>query len=626
MSQNQGLIESSLTNIVKILKKQPIKKLNEKLRVDDWHPASQLFVDLGLLGLILLILTFFILPWYIMWFYVFFLVFISGFIFTRPGKKFNFTLILVVLTILAFIPSSWGQYSLSTVSLNIKEDVKDETWGVWGWDGNWADADVVQGEDEEEGATGEADPSDLYEKIRDLERNPFDDLIGYTEDFMDVVNWIFFFFIVAYGLSAIGDALTFQYDKIAKKIGYIALAITIMTFVHGIFLTGGIEIRTVWDTMGSAWDNLMKGIGFAQLSQSGNTYITPKTAVNGIFAWIPFFSILFCFSMGIYWRKRDLPSIMFVRHLTEEDTIQVSRTNFSKSVLLLIIIFVIFITGYFLITADPEVVIDPIITLAYYIGSGIILFLLGFRILILNKSQKVGPFIKNTIKWTFLGLMGLFLWFSVFQPAMYALNFLDYPSGILFMNQSSSSDPDVLNNQILTQLFLVAFPETLIFQIGIMGAVNRVYFALRKGSLIEKEEARLEEKKDKLIERKERISIREGSTSRANLRNLVKVAVIQKEIDKIDQKLDEAKTTKLPYSYFVIVSLISGLFGGGFLFSDYHRFRRGISFQAWWQNPMLGLTYMGAGFMLSLIAFFSWPAAILVHWLNNVIAMILGGG
>jgi hypothetical protein len=40
----------------------------------------------------------------------------------------------------------------------------------------------------------------------------------------------------------------------------------------------------------------------------------------------------------------------------------------------------------------------------------------------------------------------------------------------------------------------------------------------------------------------------------------------------------------------------------------------------------MGMTYFGAGFVLCLVALFAWPAAILVHWINNLFAILMAGG
>lgn len=617
--KKENFYEAGLRNLNSFFERGSMTKLNKVFHIDQWNPVSILFFYLGTFGLILFILTLFIIPYYFIWFYVFFLIILLGFIFAKPNPnkriRYNFTLVIVILIFLAFIPSNWGQATLmlATDSPTYKEDIRDEIFKT------------KTGEDPPESSDrGEEiyDFSNLYNKIKDLQRNPFNNLAGYMTDFMDVINIILFLFICAYGLSSIGDALTFQYGEIAKKIGYIALAITIMTFAYGIFLMGGIEVRTVWDTMGTAWTILMKNIGLAQLNQSGSITVNTYTIVNGFFSWIPLLMVIFCFSMAIYFRHRAFNSILFARYVSEEDTIEVERTRFSIPVLIIFIPTIIFVVGYFLTTANPQVVIDPTITLVFYISAMAILPLLGWRILILNKSQNFGKFLKNMVIWTVLGLMGLYFWFMIFQPAMFNMRILDYPSGQMSLNQGF--DEDFLESPILSQLFLVALPETLIFQIAILGATNRIYFQFRKGALIERERERLQKKKEKLLEQLTKIPI-DKSISKRNLRNLAKQAVIKKEIDKIDLQLAGSEKIKLPYSYFVIPSLIAGLFGS-FIFSDYHRFRRNISFQAWWQNPMLGLTYMGCGYFLCLIAFFSWPAAILVHWLNNAIAMIFGGG
>ncbi|MGQ4876218.1 MAG: hypothetical protein ACP6IY_19290 [Promethearchaeia archaeon] len=602
--KNENL-EDEIKNINNFIETGAIKRINNVFRIEKWSLESKTLFYLGLFGLILLSLTFIILPYFLIWFYVYFVIILSGFIFSKkdPEAKinYNFSLVIIILAILAFIPSNWGQVTLSILNIKQQTDV--------GSAGNFAVKDPF-------------DFTNTYKRLQDLQRNPFTNIGKYVSDFMDVVNYIVFFFMVAYGLSSVTDVVKGDAGAAAKKGASLALAIAIMTIIYAVLGGGGVKVRTVWQTMGKAWTELLKKAGLAEMDQSCNTITNATTIINGLYRWTPLITIIGCFTFAYSFRKTDLKSVLFARDIIKEDAITVQRTNYSMPVLIITIITIIFVTGYFLITATPQLIIDPVITLVFYISAMAILPLLGMRIIIINKSQQFVPFIKNTFIWTILGLMGLFLWFQIFQPAMFNLNLLDYPSGLLTLAQGI--DDSTLTSPLIYHLFLVALPETLIFQIAIPGIGNRIYFQIRKGSLMEREKERLLKKREILQNKLANIPIN-NSITRSNLRNLAKRAVLQKQIDQINLQLEGTEKIKLPYSYFVIPTLLAGLFGS-FIFSDYHRFRRGISFQQWWQNPMLGLTYMGAGYFLTLIAFFSWPAAILVHWLNNIIALIMAGG
>ena len=134
---------------------------------------------------------------------------------------------------------------------------------------------------------------------------------------------------------------------------------------------------------------------------------------------------------------------------------------------------------------------------------------------------------------------------------------------------------------------------------------------------------RLRAKRWELAIQSKNISLN-NSLSKENMKNMVKLAAIKQKYDVLTIEYEKKKISKLPVSYFVMSTLISALVGS-FFFSWYHSFRRGIDFVTWWQSPMLGMVYFGAGFFLCLISFICFPAAILVHALNNLIAIWMGG-
>lgn len=656
------------SDINKFLTTGGLGKLNKALRIDKWSPVSLFLLYLGLFGIILLVLSFFIIPWGFLWIYSLFAIIVYGVVFTRPGKRFNITLVLAVFLIILFIPSNMGQIMLSINPLldsgstnylelaiveleellepyllegktmvEVRQAIEtDETFGYVEFFGiQWTTSDdPFHGYLEEyiycvrkpynSNMFQKPDFSALLESITNMPE--FTDPIEFAENLnqlvlnlMNIINWVVFFFIIGLGGSTLGDFFTGQFGNIAKKVGIIALTITVMVFIYSVFLSAGVEVLTIFDTLGESIEDLLKLVGLAQLDVTGNTIANTKTVVNGVFSWIPFIVVIISIVLAVYFRKKDFNSILFAKYVLEDDTIEVKRSKFSPLILVIIVITIIYVVGYNLLNADPIVNINPIITLTFYVSAMVILMLLGMRVLILNKSQKAWDLIKKTVKWTFFGIVGLYLYFGMFQPYMFSLGLIDYESGLLALSQGF--DAEVLNSPFISQFFLVAMPETLIFQIAVMGVANRVYFRLRRGKLLAKEEDRLEKKKTKLANQLKEIPI-DRSITKKNLRNLAKRASIQKKVEDIDGKLYGTQKIKLPMSYFILPSLICAL-AGSFFFSDYHRFRRGISLQYWWQNPTLGLNYMGAGFFLSLISFFSWIAGVLVHWLNNCIALLM---
>ena len=584
-AETETVEETEESYVERLFTAHPFSYLNRKiLHVDKWHPASQTFLYFFIIGAILIVLNLFsIIPWGILWIYSFFVIIMWGFMFTKPNQKYSIILVLTIFVILMFIPTRSAQMLLNV---------------------NWDENDPTKF-------------SGLYTSIRDLSRNPFN--ADTLTNFFDVVNWIYFAMIVGYGVSVVGDVISFQWGNIAKKTGLIALSIAVMSVIYGIAGSANIHIRTVWDTVGSAWGDFISNIGLAQLDASGNAVITAGTVVNGLFRVLPLIIIIANLSFALYFRKRAFHSLFFARGVMEKETIEVKRTTFTTPTLIMLLAMILYIVGYNLMTADPVLIVDPTITLTFYISSGIILILIGMKIIIINKDMNFGSFTKSFIKWTIFGLMGLFLYFQAFQPALYDMGILSQPTGMLTIGESSL----LLGNDALNQLFIVAAPETLIFQVAITGIGNRVYFKLRKGSLMKKNQKRLQEKKEKLLKQLERMPI-SGRTRQITLNNLVKRAVINKKLIEIENDITENETAKLPLSYFILPTMILSLFAA-FIFSDYHMFRRGMDFQSWWQNYQYGLTYMGAGFFLNLIAMFNWLSAIFVHWLNNLVAMAMAG-
>jgi len=701
--------------------------INDKIfRIGKWSKVSQIFFDLFVIGIILVLLVFFgVIHWIVMWIYFVIGIIVCGFVFTKPNKKYNILLVIGFFFVLMFIPSRSGQIMLLSISpekpinpyaedtleytawnegwngyiggLNREENkyagqastvpsgmrCRDAWWS--GWDkckeytekiqsGEIANGTILNKPDSINPYREGVDQYDAWEEgyiAESLEDNPYSQItqprlfhafedgyrakhgykdLGYVDmsevfnletftdnplenlnvtvtNIINIGNWILFLCIIGFGIAGVGDVISFNWGDLIKKIAIIAMAILILTTVYVLFQMVGVPVITVWDTVGNAWNDMSKNLGFAQLNViTGEIDSSPQVVINNIFKWIPLFFVIGMLSFSLYFRKRDLKSILFARNLTDDYTIEVKRTSWSIPVLVLLIVMVIYIVGYFLVSAEPTLTINPIITLVFYISAIVIIVLLGSKVLIINRHKGVSglentfEFVKSCLLWTIYGICGLFLWFQVMQPVFYNLNLTDSPSYLTQMAQGF----ELLESNYLEQIFLVATPETLIFQVGIVGIGNRIYYTVRKGKLIERERERLINRKQRLINQLSEFRLTED-ISRKNLRRIAKMAIIQKEISSIDFKLESGKIQKLPYSYFVIPTIVFALLGS-FVFSSYHAIRRGYDFGVWWQHPELGMNYFGAGFFLSFISFFSWIAGILTHALNNIIAIIIMGG
>lgn len=659
----QAKFFNKVSTIERFLETSNLKYLSKLLHIHKLSTISKLLTYLGLIGLILFVISIISYNfWIFLWVYTFILVVLAGFIAAKPGTRYNFTLVLGIFTFLAFVPSIYGQSMLGMLSpsqLDMTEadlvslekeikpyfeppytimDLEDYLDAGYTYDKNkkqimalfkenqtdeikskikkYCDGYVDLREDELE----TWDPSGFQAVLTKVSDNPFADWVGYVNNLIDVINWIVFIAIMFTGAAAVGNVVTINFAKAIEKGAFIALSITIMTFVYAMFQSIDIPVRTVWDTIGNAWNEMLKKVGLATLDQNADWIVTAESVGLGLYSWIPLIIILSCFGLAFAFRKIDFESMLFAKSVLEKDTIEVREAKFSVSVGILLFAMSLYLIGYFLITAEPELVVNPYITLAFYLFAVLTLILMGFKFLILNKERSIQSHLLQTAKWTLFGLTVLFLWFQVFQPIAYSMDLIDTETSLLTLSQEQS----FFEIDLFEQFFLVALSETLIFQVFAVGLGNRVYFYLKKTRLSKKEMKRIRTKRWELVIQSKNISLN-NSLSKENLKNMVKLAAIKQKYDALTIEYEKKKVSKLPVSYFVISTLISALVGS-FFFSWYHSFRRGIDFVTWWQSPMLGMVYFGAGFFLCLISFICFPAAILVHALNNLIAIWMMGG
>lgn len=684
------------TNGIKaFLESGKMRYISKFFQIENVSSTSKLFFYIGLIGIVPIVLCFFFdFFWLICWLYAFTLIILSGFIFTKPEKTYNFGAVIGILFLIALIPSKYGttlarlgleggavqdfilecqkkekvftsylkpgktieqfrEYlasasfqsaydsnrqsaKVSAVSGFFKAGISGEiqypihtyidyTQQYRSFLGQWVEYGATSGGIV--GGTGDWtwDPSGYLESVNDLAKSPFGNIEQYMTNAMDVVNWIVFFCCCAMAGATIGDAIKLDIGSVVEKAALIAIAVLVMTMVYTIFGMAEIPVRTVWDTVGNAWNAMLSKIGLAQLDIKGNYTSNLGSITNGLMGWVPVILVLFCFGMAFSFRHTDLKTVLFAKDVGKKNTIAVvTRPTISIGIAAFIIIMLMYVSGYFLITAEPEgVVFNPYITLMFYIGALVALILVGTKTLIVNRDYGIKAFLWNLLKWTVFGLFGLFVWFMVFQPVMYAMNVTDYETGLITMSQGTILEADAFQ-----QLFLVATPETSIFQIAIIGIGNRVYYYFKRVKFQEAEIKKVAEERRSLLIQYMTIPL-DNSTSKENLKNIAKASVIWKRLNEINVEYFSNNVEDVPFRFFILPTMASA-FIGSFFFSWYHCFRRfGGSFEAflmWWQTPTLGMVYFGAGFFLCLIAFFSFPAAILVHALNNIIAIILSGG
>ena len=761
-----------VSSIEKFLETSNMKYLNKLLQIEGFSSISKLFVYLGLIGFVLFVLSIFIsIFWLFSWIYVLILIVLSGFLFSKPNKKFNPTLVIGILAFMIFVPSIYGQGLLSiftpldqqsatmddalewedelTEKLHwantyggywehdlrakammksdsaekIAEDIfskkvdgsvnlddtemrklenylsyvrshlnsfKEKSITEWGIDlkgkllagktidglreaildkdlsyeeirDDWfqsmpdymdrkleylvkllkeryqeivVDADGnthTTGSENADNELGESEFSlvnlgGFRDTLDKLQTNPFSNVMEYTTNFMHLLNWIVFIACICYTGVAVAEGIKLNLGEAVKRAVFVALAVGIMTFIYSMFTSIGMPIIPVWETVGSAWESMMGNFGLAMLDQSGDAVVTVQSVGNGLFSWTPLIFPLVFLGLAIGFRKTDFESMLFAKEILKKDVIEVSESKFSVGVGVLLFFMGIYIIGYFLVTATPDLVINPAVTLSFYIFAVVVLILIGFKFLILNKDQSIQKAVWNTVKYTVFGLMMLFLWFQVMQPVMYSLNFTDTETSLLVLSQNQ----EIFETDLFKQFFLVAMPETLIFQIFAIGLGNRVKFFLQRTRASRDEIKRKKKQRwDKAIKYRKiglsQADLKKEEYSTEDIRKILETVLVKRDYDILTVEIEEEKVSKMPVSFFIISTVIGGLIGS-FFFSWYHSFRRGYTFVEWWQSPNHGLVYFGAGFLLCFIAFFSFPAAILVHALNNLLAIWVSGG
>jgi energy-coupling factor transporter transmembrane protein EcfT len=181
------------------------------------------------------------------------------------------------------------------------------------------------------------------------------------------------------------------------------------------------------------------------------------------------------------------------------------------------------------VNAEPTLVVDPFITIAFYVGAVVTLIFVGFKVLIIPFKPKAGVIVL----WTIYGLMLLFAWFQVFQPIFYNMGWTDAESSLTRLAQGQPS------NAAIDQLFLVAAPETLIFQILFIGVGNRLYFYFDKTRILQKEEKRIKAERWDLA--RQQVILRNDLVpkTRNTKKNLVEIVGILVKMAAIRQKYED---------------------------------------------------------------------------------------
>ncbi len=677
--------EQGMFKIFDFVQNSSISKVSKKLRIDGWHPISQLFLYFFLFGGLLLLLTIFnVVAWIFMWVYVIMWIIALGFIFAKTGQKYRITYVFSAFIILFFFTGTIGRITFNMMDLTAEEqEIQDnqddainsyqkyleliktnnraeiESMDLAQFRANLELTDVViesmidfTVDDydstadyekavikaicdyydtngfffdlliEEERRKTEFDFTDVWEDMQDLNKNPFDDIESYVTTFFDVINWIVFLFIIGLIGGVIGSVYTLQFDKAVTRGGFIAMAIAFMMLYYGIFSFADIPVRTIWDTVGNAWGAMLGALGFTSLDITGDRYVSPSSIHSGLSNLFPVIVVFLNLGLAISFRKTAFNSIMYVKSLKDDNMIEIKRGwTIKPSALAMLLVVVVAMAGYVLTTADP-LGNDPIVQLMFFVGSIVVLLLIGTGDLILNEKVGALKFVKRTCIWCLYGIMLLYLWFLVFQPTTFNMGLVGDQSGILFMSQ----DQQLLESSFFEQFFTVCMPETLIFQVAFVGVSRRLFFVIGKGRQLDVEDERLKEKRKSLIKERSKIRRIIATGTREDLIAVTKYVKLTQQIDIV--RLEIKEKTKIPFRKV----LFSGLFGaliGSFFFSWYHSFRMGfVGMQGlldWWQNPLYGMTYFGAGMILSLVSMFSWIGAILVHFFNNVLAMWLAG-
>lgn len=612
----ETLIGQGVDAAYKYLSKVGIDDISKHVfHIDNWSIESQLFFYISLVGYTLFFLTLFpFVNYLIAWIGVFISILLIGFIFTKNGKRYNLSFVLISLFLIMLIASNFGQITLSMLSTEDANVPVDDLIPLFTDSKSWINP-----------------TADIPTNIKTI-----------VEDMIYVGNWIYIAGVLIYAGAIIGDLWTMDFGEAVKRAIYILFSILILTAIVSAFQIAGYKVINPADSLGQTITDLWNWISggtatsldvsaessegwspYSFMLSTNNTF-TARSVVNGIFSIMPLIVPSVSLGLAIFFRKRDLGTILFAKNIRNTAIIKIHKVKRGSIMPFLFMgIFATYYIGYMLINSSA-LQNDLALNLSFLIGSLVVFIALAQRWLIINQSFSLWNIIKNIFIWSIAGLSILFLYFQIVQPMTYYMGWRDTPNDMYMMSQNGS----ILESDTFKQMFLVAAPETLLFQVFWIGAFNRVYFHLknRKGKLAKRFRTESQVEMARLDAEKQRLFLKALSTNtqKRRINYSVELVLINEEKERLQKEIGEGVVAEVPVSFFILPNIIWWLIPS-FVFSYYHSFRRGFNLQQWFQSSK-GVAFWGAGILLCFIAFFSLYASILVHFLNNMINIIWSGG
>jgi hypothetical protein len=319
----------------------------------------------------------------------------------------------------------------------------------------------------------------------------------------------------------------------------------------------------------------------------------------------PLFLSFITVCLGIFHSLSKTP-IKYSKVLDNEKELKQSLNNkfeFNYN-FVIFLVFELVCSLFFYISFDTEVLeiyTQVYIFILYLLISSIILVLLAFGVGVYTKSH-----LKETIFGCVYGLFGLFLFYNMFQQEAY-LDALSNEFVVSTVRRAWIQGLFVAPTE--TALFHIFIPAFALFLLTRNIDIDVKILELEDDiSLYEKLllifDPKIEDEYDDYVELLDGLS-----NTKAQLRKL-------KKQNSTKLQLYSSKTIAL----YCLIAFISN-----FLFACLHYPRSNLSFSVFWLG--LGLIYLASGIWITFIGFrFGWSSAILVHFLNNLIAILLIGG
>jgi hypothetical protein len=317
----------------------------------------------------------------------------------------------------------------------------------------------------------------------------------------------------------------------------------------------------------------------------------------------PFFLSLISVFLGLLHKYAKVP-IKYPNVLENESEMELefSQKKQFNAMILIFLLFELIASLFFYLSFDNEML--AVYTQIYLF----ILYLLITAVLSLLLALGYGVYTKNkpkeTIYGVVMGIAGMFLFFNMFTQTQY-------------LDAMSNEYTLTTTQNIIVQALFVAPTESLIYHVFIPAFA--LYLLQNKTTTEKMELMLLEIKKQEILIKMHK----ENADSRKAVITMGILENNKEEIRKINKKMNKTTTNLDSKStlIFWFVVLMSNL-----TFSLMHFPRSNLSFIFFWSSG-LGFIYLSTGVWLTYLSYrYGWSTSIFVHFLNNLITILLIGG